>query len=144
MTNKFSHTTQTMKPPHICRKPPPGPAYIPPPISQQIMTGFAEYFQPQTPGEGGMISQITLHPTGPPNTWFGSTAAGDFEIKLLMASDMQRTYLDFRLDWFVTGSLVDTILVNGHKPRAWSPFDSGLLQPIPQPYHGRIAWRLWT
>ncbi len=144
MTGKFSHTTQTQKPPHICRKPPPGPRYIPPPLTSQIITGYAEYFEPQTPGEGGMISQITLFPTGPPNTWFGTATAGEFKIALLMAADMQKTYLDFRLDWFVSNSLVDTIIVNGHKPRAWSPFDSGQLTPIPQPYRGRIGGQLWS
>lgn len=144
MTNKFSHTNQVQKPPHICRKPPPGPRYIPPPISEQIMTGFAEYFQPETPGEGGMISPITLYPTGPPDVWFGTAKAGDFEIKLLMASDIAHTFLQFRLDWFVSGGLVDTVIISHHLPRAWSPFDSGQVTPHPQPYHGKIAWRLWA
>lgn len=144
MTTKFSQRGPVQKPPHICRKPPRGAAYILPPLNNQIISGFAEYFQPQTPGEGGMISQIQLFPTGPPNTWFGTATAGAFKINLLMASDMQKTYLDFRLDWFVSDSLADTILVNGHQARDWSPFDSGQVTPIPQPYRGSIKWHLWS
>ena len=143
MTNKFSHTNKTQKPPAICIKPPPGPEYVPPPITNQSVQGFAEYFDPATGSEGGMISAMALFPTGPTDVWFGTATAAEFEIKLLMAANSQRTFLSFRFDWFVYGDLTQTIIVAQHKPRSWAPFDSGLVTPYPQPDRGRNSWRFW-
>ncbi len=143
MSSRFSSTTQTQKPPHICRKPPPGPEYVPPTTPLIPITGYAQYFDPFTPSEGGMISAITLDPAGPPRTWIGSAAAGIYRIDLEMRADPTLTTIRFTLEWFVSGYLYDTIHTDPRPPRAWMPFDSDEYRPLPQPHHGRIAWRLW-
>ncbi len=143
MSNKFSHTNKTMKPPHICKKPPPGPEYIPPPLTAQPVQGYVEYFDAGTPPEGGFISQIHLLPTGVPRTWFGTAAAGDFRIYLRMLANAEQTFLSFEFDWYIYDILQFRIEVVDHRPRSWAPFDSGVVTPMPQPAAGRNHWRLW-
>ncbi|KKM94756.1 hypothetical protein LCGC14_1195140 [marine sediment metagenome] len=143
MTSKFSHTNKTQKPPSICIKPPPGPEYKPPELPDQSVQGFAQYFDPATGSEGGMISAMELFPMGPPDIWFGTAAAGSFEIKLLMAADTQRTFLSFLFNWYVYGDLVQAIEIDDHRPRSWAPFDTGVVTPHPQPQGGRSSWRFW-
>lgn len=143
MSSKFSNTTQTQKPPHICIKPPPGPDYIPPPITIQDIGGYVQYYDPSTPSEGGMISFITLYPIGPPNTWSGEASAGIYRTVLTMRANPTKTAIAFTLEWFVSDSLEDTIHTDFRPPRSWTPFDSGEIQPFPQPYHGRIGFHLW-
>ncbi len=143
MTNKFSHTNKTMKPPAICIKPPPRPRYIPPPLTDQSVQGYAEYFDAASPAEGGMTSTIELFPNGPVDEWFGSAVAGDFKIHLLMNAYADRSLLSFEFDWFIENVLRRHIEIDDHIPRSWAPFDTGVVTPMPQPSAGRNHWRFW-
>lgn len=143
MSSKFSNTTITQKPPHICNKPPPGPPYEPPPIIIVPINGYAQYINPATPSEGGLITTITLHPVDPPNAWRGAAAGGAFRIELTMTASLNHTTVSFRLDWFVHDNLDDTVFVIGHRPRSWAPFDSGEVRPAWQPHNGRVGFRIW-
>lgn len=143
MSSKFSRQTSANKPPAICKKPPEGPTYIPPPITLREIQGYVEYFDPYSPSEGGLVASITLHPTGPPNTWFGSTTQGIYRAQILMTANLQKTHLDYRLDWFVGDLLTDTLFIWNAPAQSWQPFDSGQITPMPQPQHGRIGWHFW-
>ncbi len=144
MSSKFSRTTQTMKPPHICNKPPPGPEYVPPPFDSQIITGYAAYFNPETEAEGGFISPLTLHPSDPPSTWSGSTTAGSFKMDMEMAAYGSRDWLSFIFRFYNYGDLIETIEIDDHVPRSWIPFDTGQVTPWPPPIGGNNSWRFWS
>lgn len=143
MSSKFSSAAPIQKPPHVCIKPPAGPDYVPPALPAQPLQGYVEYFTPYTPAEGGMISLIALHPSGPANKWSGSATAGYFRLELEMTCNPGHTRLAFQLDFFSGGMLVDTIVMTDLPARSWTPFDSGQVTPPNQPEHGRIGFHVW-
>lgn len=143
MSSKFSNTSQVQKPPHICIKPPPGPEYVPPPLVLQPIQGYVEYFDPGSPSEGGMASQIDLLPNAPLNVWIGYAEAHPYRIDLIMTAGPDQSWISFDFAWHVYDVLEDVILTPMQSPRSWAPFDSGQVEPADQPDHGRAAWHLW-
>lgn len=143
MSNKFSNTNITQKPPHVCIKPPPGPEYVPPPFLLQPFEGYAEYLDPASPSEGGMISTINLAYMPIADLWYGTAQTDRYKIELFMQTDPLSTWVSFQLRWNVAGVL--DAIVNSEKrpPRSWAPFSSGRFDLFPKPATGAAACEVW-
>lgn len=143
MGSKFGRATNPYKPPAVCHKPPLGPDWDVPPFDDGEWEGFCDCHNATSPPEGGMTASIHMPPAPPPGVWFGSVSAGDYEIQILMDSNVDPWYFDYQLFFYFESILNLTLIVNNQKARSLRPFDSGLITPRPLPSQVTASWQFW-
>ncbi len=142
MSSKFSRMAVTQKPPGVCRRPPEGPEYVPPPLTETPLDGYVDFKNAYSGWPARFISPMAMQPQPPTNTWLGKATNPPGTLELEMYWYPPGNYLMFDIAIFHNGTPIEQWAMTEVTPRSWSPFDTGLLWPDPPPLNGHLRFRI--
>lgn len=142
MSSKFSRMAVSQKPPGVCRAPPEGPEFIPPPLVEQIFDGYVDFENAYSGWPARFISPLHMTPNPPARVWTGRAVNGPGTLELEMYYYEPGNYFNFDIAVFHNATPIEQWAMTKITPRSWRPFDTGLLWPDPPPTNGHLRFRI--